>query len=322
MPHWPAASIVLSLPLLLAPSLVAQSFTLEQVMSAPFNSGLEASPEGKRILWIANEQGRRNLWIADLADGSARRLTNYMVDDGLEISGAHWTPDGKQIVYVHGGDAEFPHLGAPNPALIPEGTDEEIHLVAIDGVAAKAAGKAAVTEPRKLAAGHDPTLSPDGSTLAFQDAAAKAVQLIHESGSPGSLSWSPDGKYLAFRSNRQDHGFIGVYSFAEKSLRYLDASTEIDEQPVWSPDSRSIAFIRIPPDTSGIDFKPRRTAQPWSIRVADVTTGKGQEVGARRQEQAASFTVRNPTISSSGARVIALPSRGREMGGYIFTRSL
>ena len=283
------ASIVLSLPLLLTPFLAAQSFTLEQVMSAPFNSGLEASPEGKRILWVANEQGRRNLWIADLADGSARRLTSYTVDDGLEISGAHWTPDGKQIVYVHGGDSEFPHLGAPNPALIPEGTDEEIDLVAVDGAAAKATGKAAATEPRKLAAGHEPALSPDGATLAFlrkgqiytialKDAGMKPAQLIHESGSPGSLSWSPDGKYLAFRSNREDHGFIGVYSFAEKSLRYLDPSTEIDEQPVWSPDSRSIAFIRIPPDTSGIDFKPRRMAQPWSIRVVDVATGKGAEV--------------------------------------------
>ena len=289
MLRWSAASIVLSLPLLLAPSVGAQNFTLEQVMSAPFNSGLEASSQGKRILWIANEQGRRNLWMADLADGSARRLTNYMIDDGLEISGAHWTPDGKQIVYVHGGDAEFPHLRAPNPALIPEGADEEIDSVAVDGAAAKGAGKAAAAEPRKLAAGHEPALSPDGLTLAFlrkgqiytlalKDAAAKPVQLIHESGSPGSLSWSPDGKYLAFRSNREDHAFVGVYSFAEKSLRYLDASTEIDEEPVWSPDSRSVAFIRMPPDTSGIDFKPRRTAQPWSIRVADVATGKGGEV--------------------------------------------
>ena len=26
-----------------------------------------------------------------------------------------------------------------------------------------------------------------------------------------------------------------------------------------------IAFLRAPPDVSGIDFKPRRTAQPWSI---------------------------------------------------------
>src|ERR1700761_6330248 len=202
MLRWSAASIVLSLPLLLAPSVGAQNFTLEQVMSAPFNSGLEASSQGKRILWIANEQGRRNLWMADLADGSARRLTNYMIDDGLEISGAHWTPDGKQIVYVHGGDAEFPHLRAPNPALIPEGADEEIDLVAVDGAAAKGAGKAAAAEPRKLAAGHEPALSPDGLTLAFlrkgqiytlalKDAAAKPVQLIHESGSPGSLSWAP-----------------------------------------------------------------------------------------------------------------------------------
>jgi len=37
-----------------------------------------------------------------------------------------------------------------------------------------------------------------------------------------------DGKYLAFSSKRGDHGFVGIFSFAEKSLRYLDPSTAID----------------------------------------------------------------------------------------------
>jgi dipeptidyl aminopeptidase/acylaminoacyl peptidase len=258
----------------------AQSFTLQQVLSAPFSSGLQAAPAGGRFLWIANQQGRRNIWVAE-ASGSAytvHRVTNDDADDGIDVGDIVWTPDGEHIIYVRGGDLEFPEKPSPNPALLAQGVEQDIWMVGVHG-----------GDARKLAAGRAPAVSPDGNTIAFlnsdqiwtldlRDAAAKPVQLFHGRGELGSLLWSPDGKYLAFASRRGDHGFVGVYSFTDQSLRYLHPSTEIDREPVWSPDSRSIAFVRIPPDTSGIDFKPRRSAQPWSIVVADVATGDGRVV--------------------------------------------
>ncbi|MBV8115456.1 MAG: S9 family peptidase, partial [Silvibacterium sp.] len=38
------------------------------------------------------------------------------------------------------------------------------------------------------------------------------------------------------------------------------------------------AFLRQPPDVSGIDFKPRREALPWSIEVADVRTTQARGI--------------------------------------------
>jgi dipeptidyl aminopeptidase/acylaminoacyl peptidase len=258
----------------------AQSFTLQQVLSAPFSSGLQAAPAGGRFLWIANQEGRRNIWVAE-ASGSAytvHRVTSDDADDGIDVGDIVWTPDGEHIIYVRGGDLEFPEKPSPNPALLPQGVEQDIWMVGVHG-----------GDARKLAQGRAPAVSPDGNTIAFlssdqiwtldlRDAAAKPVQLFHGRGGLGSLEWSPDGKYLAFASRRGDHGFVGVYSFADQSLRYLDPSTEIDREPVWSPDSRAIAFVRIPPDTSGVDFKPQRSAQPWSIRVVDVATGEGHPV--------------------------------------------
>lgn len=258
----------------------AQGFTLQQVLSAPFSSALQAAPTGGRFLWIANQEGKRNIWVAE-ASGSAytaHRVTTDDADDGIDLGDIVWTPDGEQIVYARGGDFEFPEKPAANPAMLPQGLEEDIWIVGVHG-----------SDARKLAAGRSPAVSPDGATIAYldndqiwtlnlRDASAKPAQLFHGRGKLGSLEWSPDGKWLAFTSGRGDHGFVGVFSCANQSLKYLDPSTEIDREPVWSPDSTQIAFVRIPPDTSGIDFKPRREAQPWSLRVADVKTGEGREV--------------------------------------------
>jgi dipeptidyl aminopeptidase/acylaminoacyl peptidase len=260
----------------------AQSFTLQEVMSAPFNSQLKAAPAGQRFAWVADQQGRRNLWIAEAgSDGSysARALTHYDADDGIEIGDVTWTPDGQSVVYVRGGDFEFPEKPAPNPDLLPQGVEEDIWIVA-----AKGGG-----EPRKVVEGRSPQVSPNGTTLAYllkdqvwtinlNDPGAKPEQLFHERGKPESLTWSPDGKLLAFVSGRGDHAFIGVYSYTAKTLSYPAPSTQKDSEPAWSPDGRSIAFLRAPPDVSGIDFKPRRTAEPWSIHVADVETGQDHEI--------------------------------------------
>lgn len=262
----------------------AQSFTIQQVMSAPFCSELQAAPKSGGLLWVANEQGKRNIYVAEPSGGefTVHRVTSDDADDGIDVGDVTWTPDGTKVVYARGGDFEFPDASSPNPALLPQGVTQEIWIVDADG-----------NNPRKLAEGREPVVSPDGATVAFlrsdqiwtldlRDPAAKPAQILHTRGDLSELSWSPDGRYLAFTSDRGDHSFIGVYTPATQTLAYLDPSTQHDDHPVWSPDSQSIAFVRVPPDTTGVHFKPRRTAVPWSLRVADVATGAGREVWRAR----------------------------------------
>jgi dipeptidyl aminopeptidase/acylaminoacyl peptidase len=265
-------------------TLAAQTFTLPQVMSAPFSSELSASPKGQRFVWVSDQQGKRNLWLADSSGDShyeAHALTRYDADDGLEIGDVVWAPDGGAVIYVRGGDFEFPEKPAPNPAMLKDGVEQDIWAVPVHG-----------GEPHKLASGRAPAISPDGKTLAYLfkdqiwtlklardrvDSRFKPAPLFEGRGIPGSLAWSPDGSALAFVSRRGDHSFIGVFSFAANTLSYLDPGTEEDSEPTWSPDSSQIAFLRVPPDTTGIDFKPRRTAQPWSIRIVDIASGQSHE---------------------------------------------
>ncbi len=254
----------------------AQTFTLQQAMSGTFNSELSAAPKGDRVVWMANQQGRRNLWTADLGStSSAKQLTPYTEDDGQDIGDITWTPDGESIVYVRGGDFEFPGQPDPNPALLSAGVEQAIYLVPVTG-----------GTPRRLAPGRSPAVSPDGKTVAFlckegicalslADPSAKSEPLFHARGTLGPPLWSPDGTRLAFTSARGDHGFIGVYTLADKSITYLSPSTLTDRDPEWSPDSRQIAFLRTA--ASG-GAGAHRTGEPWSILIADASTGEGHEI--------------------------------------------
>jgi dipeptidyl aminopeptidase/acylaminoacyl peptidase len=284
-------SLRIALSLITTTSTVAtaqQRFTLEQVMSAPFASDLVAARRGSSVAWIVNQRGARNVWVASGPSWQGRPITSYRDDDGQEIANLTFTPDGRSVVYVRGGGAN----GAgerPNPALLPGGAEEAIWILSLDGGA-----------PRKIADGSSPSLSPSGDSIAFTRAGqiwiaptsadAKPAELTKLRGGSSNLRWSPDGKRLAFVSNRQRHSFVGVWDFASRSLRYVDPSTDQDAAPVWSPDGKSLAFMRTPSQVSDLMFVPERESPiPWSIRVADPSNGTSREVWRAKKGRGSVF---------------------------------
>src|SRR5574338_200457 len=99
----------------------SNSFTIEQIKSYPFPNELTASATGSRIAWAFNERGARNVWVAQGPDFKARRLTNYEIDDGQELTSLSVSADGKYVVYVRGGDhgSNFDSAVGVNPAMGP-----------------------------------------------------------------------------------------------------------------------------------------------------------------------------------------------------------
>jgi dipeptidyl aminopeptidase/acylaminoacyl peptidase len=306
---------------------VEQKFTLDEVMSAPFISELTAAPAGARVAWIANDRGRRNIWVAQLeSHGSAQQITHYTEDDGQEISGLAWSADGEWLAYTRGGDAEWPERPAPNPALLTAGVKQEMWLISANG-----------GTPRDLGEGHAGAISPRGGTIAYlqhgqiwtvslKDTAAKPEQLLQARGEEKDLRWSPDGSALAFVSARDDHSFVGVYRFATKTLEYLAPGTYSDSNPVWSPDSRQVAFVRQPLE-SEYALRWLREGEPWSICVANAQSGQGREVWRAEHGAGSIFHETNgaselwwstdgkivfPWERGGWTRLFAVPSNGGE----------
>src|SRR5215471_8967652 len=232
----PALALFLPALLLAAP----KPFTLEQVMSAPFPYELTAAPDGSKVAWILNEHGARNIWTASAPDFKGARLTSYTADDGQDVGQIHFTPDGRSVVYVRGGDLEFLGRPDPNPSADPAGVDQSIWIAAPGST------------PRKIGEGHSPAISPKGDGVAFLRAGqiwyaplsgGTPQMLIHARAgvTAAGLAWSPDGAKLAYVSDRANHTFLAVYDFAGKSLTYIDPSVDRDSNPTWSPDSKQIA---------------------------------------------------------------------------------
>lgn len=251
------------------------SFTIEQVMSAPFASSMIPAPTGAKVAWLLNERGRRNVWVASAPDWKGRKVTSFDADDGQEIDDLVWAPDSNYLLFARGGDFEMGRDN-PNPASNPEKSEQAIWKVALDRSPAK-----------KLTEGRGPAISPKGDVVAFlrggqiftmKSSGEDVKSAINLKGSANGLRWSPDSAALAFVSGRHDHSFIVIYSPGDKKLRYLDPTVDQDANPVWSPDSSHVAYLRIPAVSRAFAFGPEREGQPWSIHVADCKTGIAREV--------------------------------------------
>lgn len=268
-----------TLALLLYTIFSSAQFSIDQILSAPFPSGLTVTPDGNTLAWVFNDRGERNIVLATGAGfDQVRQLTQYSGDEGVGISSLTFSPDGQQLIYVRG-NSNNKKGEAANPAQLQQSTDFEIFNIPLAGRSA----------PRSIAKGANPVFSPDGSRLLFLSKGqvwtidpkapnAKAIQLFQARGSQASLRWHPDGNKLAFVSRRGDHAFIGIYDFSTNEVTYPDPSADLDGEPVWSPDGKRLAYVRRPNVHPAVPFTPRRAGSPWSIRLLDVASGEAREI--------------------------------------------
>ena len=276
--------IAVGLISLCATAVLAQSpFTLKQVMGSPFPSELVAPTHGSRIAWVFDARGVRNVWVADGPDfaRTARQVTRYVDDDGQPIASLRLTPEGNAVLYAVGSELNGEQESA-NPASWIKGAKQQVFALDLNAYDATPRLLGDMGCPEEGC--EDIEISPDGQWavwsakkklwLASVDGKQQAKELASVRGTAVRPKWSPDGKHIAFVSDRGDHSLIALYDLGGESIRYLAPSVDKDSMPRWSPDGKSIVFIRIAGEENKLPLIPVRPT-PWSLWIADAATGTG-----------------------------------------------
>jgi dipeptidyl-peptidase-4 len=308
---WPGMAFALCSILASGTPASSQDFSFEDILSPAYPSEMVSAKNVDRIAWISVERGRRNVYTAVGPRFEPVKLTDWPEDNGHDLTSIRISDDGDVVVFVRGHTSNSQGWVA-NPNSDPMGAERAIWAVGTNG------GKA-----WRVVEGSNPVLSPDGHWVLFVRAGQiyrapvnvgtalterndNLPSLFRAWGQNGSPSWSPNGRYIAFVSEREDHSFIGIYDTEQPSVRYLTPGVDRDTSPAWSQDGTRVAFMRrpglpfgaraqrpagvsrdsIPPGLERAAFSGGYNLSLW---VADLDTGEGREIWHNQPEDR-SFT--------------------------------
>ena len=194
---------------------------------------LQLSPDGSRLVTDIDDSDGNDIWVWDF---SRRTLTRLTFGDGQNWWPI-WSHDGRQILFSSSGPAEKPGLAR----------------VAADGTGS-------VTRFNPSTQQQFPqTVTPDGRTLVFRtqtgatgpgdlhsvaiDGATPSNPLFETPFIERNAALSPDGRWLAFDSNRSGRFEVYVRPFPNVDGGQWQISGEGGAGPIWARSGRELFYV-------------------------------------------------------------------------------
>ena len=222
---------------------------IESVVINDEGAGVEATENSTRIAVSVLDQEHGGIYV--LNAGGSEKEKQRLTKGNFDIL-PRWSPDGKQIAFLAMRKQDH-ELAAEHDLAF----HWFLYVMDADGQNPRRVTKTPV--------GMIFQWSPDGTRFVFQSSwedvnnkakdgtVSSAIYVMRSDGTQQKRvtfgenndsfpSWSPDGKQIAFCSNRHGNNDIFVMNAEGSDVRRLTSHEANDSAPIWSPDGKQIAF--------------------------------------------------------------------------------
>ena len=200
--------------------------------SGDFNPAF--SPDGLSVAFVRQASGGGDVYVAPVTGGEPRRLTF----DNSFLTGLTWTADGCDIIYsssrAGGGDQtlwRIPATGGTSDQIALNGSNFWFPNISRNG------NRLAYVHPNPQ----------DGNIYrvgVLESAVPKSAptKLIASTRDEGGPQFSPDGRRIAFHSDRSGESEIWICDRDGSNVVQLTSLNKPAGLPRWSPDGKQIVF--------------------------------------------------------------------------------
>jgi Tol biopolymer transport system component len=248
-----------------------------------------------------------DIYLAAVAGGEPKRLTY----DGLWVRGLAWTPDGREVVFSSSRGGSYGLWRVPASGGAPEqvvGVGRDAHFPSIS----RRGNRLAYTE--SFSNTNIWRIQMPGTGVPAPAATSSPTKLIASTRVQDSQQFSPDGKRIAFASDRS--GSLEIWVSDSEGLNPVQLTSigsRTTGTPRWSPDGQWIAFDSRPggnPDIYVINAQggsPRRLTTDLAADVVPSWSRDGKWIyfGSNRTGE---FQIWK--VPSEGGQAIQITRKG------------